>query len=47
MNSNDFFSEYLSELCLDFDESTLIAPNRNGEKEQGIIEKSEYEINRG
>ena len=46
MNSktNDFFSEYFSELCLDFDESTLIAPNRNGEKEQGIIEKLEYEI---
>ena len=46
MNSktNDFFSEYLSGLCLDFDESTLIAPNRNGEKEKGIIEKLEYEI---
>ena len=42
--ANDFFSEYLSGLYLDFDESTLITPNRNGEKEKGIIEKSEYEI---
>ena len=42
--TNDFFSEYLSGLCLDFDESTLISPNLNGEKEKGIIEKSEYEI---
>ncbi|ADC46203.1 non-ribosomal peptide synthetase [Methanobrevibacter ruminantium M1] len=42
--TNDFFSEYLSGLCLDFDESTLIAPNKNGEKEKCIIEKSEYEI---
>ena len=42
--TNDFFSEYLSDLCLDFDESTLISPNLNGEKEKGIIEKSEYEI---
>jgi amino acid adenylation domain-containing protein/thioester reductase-like protein len=42
--TSDFFSEYLLGLCRDFDESTLISPNRNGEKEKGIIEKSEYEI---
>ena len=42
--TNDFFTEYLSGLCLDFDESTLISPNKNGEKENGIIEKSEYVI---
>ena len=42
--ANDFFSEYFSGLYLDFEESTLITPNRNGEKEKGIIEKSEYEI---
>ena len=42
--TSDFFSEYLSGLCWDFDESTLISPNVNGEKEKGIIEKSEYEI---
>ena len=42
--TDDFFSEYLSETCRDFDESTLISPNRNGEKERGVIEKSEYEI---
>ncbi len=40
----DRFSEYLSESCMDFDESTLISPNMNGEKENGVIEKSEYEI---
>ena len=42
--TNELFSGYLSEVCLDFEESTLIASNRNGEKEKGIIEKSEYEI---
>ena len=42
--TNDFLSEYLSELCLDFDESTLISSNKNGEKEKGMIVKSEYEI---
>ena len=42
--TNDFLSEYLSELCLDFDESTLISSNKNGEKEKGIIVKSEYEF---
>ena len=42
--TNDYFSEYFSELCLDFDESTLISSNKNGEKENGIIEKSEHEI---
>ena len=42
--TNGSFSEYLSELCMDFDESTLISPNINGEKEKGIIEKSEHEI---
>ena len=40
----DRFREYLSESCMDFDESTLISPNMNGEKENGVIEKSEYEI---
>ena len=42
--TNDYFSEYFSESCLDFDESTLISSNKNGEKENGIIEKSEHEI---
>ena len=42
--TSDFCSEYFSELCMDFDESTLIASNKNGEKEKGLIEKSEYEI---
>ena len=42
--TDDFFSEYLSETCRDYDESTLISPNRIGEKERGVIEKSEYEI---
>ena len=42
--TNDFFSEYFSEVCEDFDESTLIVPNRNGEKEKGIIDKLEHEI---
>ena len=44
LKTNDYFSEYFSELCLDFDESTLISSNKNGEKENGIIEKSEHEI---
>ena len=35
--TNDFLSEYLSELCLDFDESTLISSNKNGEKEKGML----------
>ena len=42
--TSDFCSEYFSELCMDFDESILIASNKNGEKEKGLIEKSEYEI---
>ena len=38
------FNEYLSRLWADFDESTLISPNRNGEKEKGITDKSEHEF---
>ncbi|WP_405303947.1 amino acid adenylation domain-containing protein [Methanobrevibacter sp.] len=43
-NNTKVFNEYLSKLWADFDESSLISPNRNGEKERGIIEKSEYEL---
>jgi hypothetical protein len=38
------FNEYLSKLWADFDESTLISPNKNGEKKNGIIDESEYEF---
>ena len=38
------FNEYLSRLWADFDVSTLISPNNNGEKEKGITVKSEYEF---
>ena len=38
------FSEYLSKIWECFDESTLISPNKNGEKEKGDIDKSECEI---
>ena len=41
-----FFNEYLSDLWQNFDESTLIAPNANGETEKGIIDKAEREINK-
>lgn len=34
----------MSGLWADFDESTLITPNDNGEKEKGIVDKVEYEI---
>ena len=44
MDNKIFFKEYLSKLWLDFDESTLIAPNMNGTKENGVIKKSEHEI---
>jgi len=40
----DSFNEYLSKLQIDFNESTLISPNKTGEKEKGIIEKSEHVI---
>ena len=36
------FKEYLSKLWVDFYESTLISPNKNGEKEKGITYKSEH-----
>ena len=44
MDNKLFFKEYLSKLWLDFDESTLIAPNKNGAKENGLIKKLEHEI---
>ena len=44
MGNKIFFKEYLSKLWLDFDESTLIAPNKNGTKEKGVIKKVEHEI---
>ena len=37
-------NEYLSKLWTDFDESTLISPNKIGEKQNGLIDKSEYEF---
>ena len=37
-------NEHLSKMYADFDESTLISPNKSGEEEQRIISKSEYEI---
>ena len=37
-------SEYLSKIHADFDETTLISPNKSRENEKGIIAKSEYEI---
>ena len=43
-NEKYSFKEYLSKLQIDFDESTLITPNKTGEKEKGIIEKLEYVI---
>ena len=36
-------NEYLSKLWADFDDSTLISPNKNGEKQNGKIDKSEHE----
>ena len=36
--------EYLSNSWAEFDESTLITPNKNGEKQNGAIDKSECEI---
>ena len=33
-------NEYLSKLWTDFDESTLISPNKIGEKQNGLIDKS-------
>ncbi|WP_407432545.1 amino acid adenylation domain-containing protein [Methanobrevibacter sp.] len=38
------FNEHLSELWECFDESTLISPNKNGDRENGKIDKSEYSI---
>ena len=37
-------NEHLSKIYDSFDESTLISPNKNKEKEKGTITKSEYEI---
>jgi hypothetical protein len=37
-------NEYLSKLWADFDDSTLISPNKNGEKQKGKIDKSEHEF---
>ena len=37
-------NEHLSKIYADFDETTLISPNKSREKEKGIIAKSEYEI---
>ena len=36
--------EHLSKIYADFDESTLISPNKSRESEKDIISKSEYEI---
>ena len=44
MSNKNFFKEYLSKLWDNFDESTLITPNKNGRKEKGIIKKLEHEI---
>ena len=44
MMQKDSFKQYSSKLWMNFDEATLISPNSNGEKEKGIIEKSECEI---
>ena len=43
-NAKDSFKQYSSKLWMTFDEATLISPNSIGEKEKGIIEKSECEI---
>ena len=43
-NAKDSFKQYSSKLWMNFDEATLISPNSIGEKEKGIIEKSECEI---
>ena len=43
-HKNDSINEHLSELFDDFDESTLISPNRKGEKQKGIIRNCEHEI---
>ena len=43
-NIKNSFKTYSKKLWLDFDEATLISPNLNGEKEKGITEKAEYEI---
>ena len=43
-NTDDSFKQYSSKIWVNFDESTLISPNLTGEKEKGIIEKSECEI---
>ena len=44
MGNKIFFKEYLSKIWDDFDESTLIIPNKDGLKEKGIIKKLEHEI---
>ena len=36
--------EHLSKIYADFEESTLISPNKSRENEKNIISKSEYEI---
>ena len=46
MSNKIFFKGYLSKLLADFEEPTLISPNKNGAKEKGIIKKSEHEINK-
>ena len=43
-NIKNSFKTYSKKLWLNFDEATIISPNLNGEKEKGITEKSEYEI---
>ena len=43
-NIKNSFNEYCSNLWLNFEESTLISQNINGDKEKGINKKSEYEI---
>ena len=44
MRNEISLNEYLSKLWADFDDSTLISPNKNGEKQKGKIDKSEHEF---
>ena len=37
-------NEYLSKIWANFDESTLISPNKNGEKQKSVIDESKLEI---
>ena len=43
-NMNDDFKGYFQDKVKNFDESTILSPNKNGNKEDGNICKSIYEI---